>query len=417
MTTTARRPLTTRALLDPAFEQRKERRNSMRGRSERRTLEFGRCNVELRGKPDGTGGTNYSFTGYAAVYEAPFEMWDMWGEEYIEVCGAGACTRTLANNPDVPFLIGHDSGGISLARTKSGTLQLSQDDHGLYTQVPDLDGRSPLVQSLASAIDRGDMDEMSLAFVCRQQQWSPDYTERRVLEMDIHRGDVSIVCLAANPATAGATMIALGSGRPGEARMPTAPYTVHPGEDAECNQCKSANDLDASFCDQCGAKMSPAGGAQVEEDETQQCQACLCMNATDAKYCDQCGLELAGVIPWKAAGGGYVDSGYWKSRKPAERRAADEIADLSSAPDYNPDAHGDGSIQCQNECAVDGGAMNAQDARFCDQCGGPLYASDGTLILDDSGVVEEAVGDANLLGSGLPVESLRRQLDLLRWRS
>lgn len=426
MTTATRRPLTTRALLDPHFEQRKERRNSMRGRLERHAFDFASHQVEMRAKPNGTGGTSYHFTGYAAVYEAPFEMWDMWGEEYIEVCGQGACTRTLGRNPDVPFLIGHDSAGITLARTKSGTLQLSQDDHGLYTEVPDLDGKSPLVQSLASAIERGDMDEMSLTFICRQQQWSPDYTERRILEMDIHRGDVSIVSMAANPATAGASVTipmaeAARQRKPAEKRMPTAPYTEHEGETAQCGQCQSMNDLDAYFCDQCGAKMTPTGTARVEEDETQQCTACLCMNATDAKYCDQCGVELAGVKPWKVPGGGYV-SDYWKSRKPAEKRAAGEEADLSTAPDYNPAAHAaDGEIQCGNaECPAEGGALNSSDAKYCDQCGAPLYDSDGMLVVQDSGVVDEAEGamaSGTQLSARLPVGTLRAQLDLLRLTS
>lgn len=420
---TTRRPLSTRVLLDPGFELRKERRSSMRGRPERHSLDFKAGGVELRAKPSGTGGTNYHFTGYAAVYEAPFEMWDMWGEEYIEVCGGGACTRTLGRQPDVPFLIGHDDSSISLARTKSGTLTLSQDEHGLYTEVPDLDGSSPLVQSLASAIGRGDMDEMSLAFITRQQLWSPDYTERRILEMDIHRGDVSIVCLGANPATAGASMTAVPvteaarQRRPGvQKRMPTAPYTEHPGEASECGQCQSMNDLDASFCDQCGAKMTPSGAAQVEEDETQQCQACLCMNSTDAKYCDQCGLELAGVLPWKAPGGGYSD-GFWKARR-GERRAAAQEPDLSTAPDYNPGAHAAADeIQCTNpDCTVDGGALNSADARHCDQCGGPLYDGDGLMVLEDSGVVEEVEG-ASQLGAGTPVDTLRAQLDLLRLTS
>ncbi len=310
----------TRALLDPGFEVRKERRSTMRGRAERQVLDFKRGGVELRAKQSGTGGTSYEFEGYAAVYDTGFEMYDWWGDQYIEVVNQGACTRTLAGAPDVPFLIGHDDGGIALARTKSGTLQLAQDDHGLHTRVPELDGSSPLVQSLVSAIQRGDMDEMSLAFVCRQQQWSPDYEQRNIIEMDIHRGDVSIVCLAANPATAGATTIALSS-----------------------------------------------------------------------------------------------------PRRP-ERRADGQIMDTSTAPDYNPADHAAaGEMHCPNpECTVDGGALNSADARYCDQCGAQMYDGDGMIVLDDSGVVEEVEGsmaDANLLGSVMPLETLRAQLDLLRLTS
>lgn len=398
-----------------ALELRRRRRGSMLGGLERRLLPFTRGGIELRAKPSGHGTTNYEFNGYAVMYEAPFPMWDPWGEEYTENVRTAACRASLAGSPDVPFLIGHNDAGIALARTRSGTMRLYDDSTGLGVHVPELDGRSPQVQSLASAIERGDMDEMSVGFICRRQLWTPDYEQRDVLEMDIDRGDVSIVVTAANPATAGATltvpgMEAASRRRPGtQKRMPTRPYTVHAGENTLCGQCQSANDADAYFCDQCGAKMGGERGAStvLGEDETQQCQSCLCMNATDAKYCDQCGAGLAGVTPWRTPGGGYgLD---WSARGPAEHLmggdAAGQIMDLATAADYNPGAHGDSSIQCPDPgCTVDGGALNSQDAKYCDQCGAPLYNEDGLIVLDDSGVVEEvggAMADADLLSMRL----------------
>jgi hypothetical protein len=41
-----------------------------------------------------------------------------------------------------------------------------------------------------------------------RQEWNEDYTERRLLEVSIHRGDVSVVNYGANPATS-ATLRAL----------------------------------------------------------------------------------------------------------------------------------------------------------------------------------------------------------------
>ena len=134
-------------------------------------------------------------------------MYDRLSEPFMESVAPGACKRSLSNpNLDVPFLIGHDSAGIALARTKSGTMKLSEDSHGLHVHVPSMDGRNPDVQRLASAVERRDQDEMSLAFVCNRQEWDASFEHRTVCEMDLHRGDVSAVVHGANPATAGVWM-------------------------------------------------------------------------------------------------------------------------------------------------------------------------------------------------------------------
>lgn len=402
------------------LELRARRRAGMLRVPERISLQFGASGVEMRAKANGTGGTQFHFTGYATVYDHPFEMWDFWGDEFTEKVAPGSGKRTLANNCDVPFLVGHNDAGIPMARTKSGTMTLGEDTHGLWVDAPGLDGSIEQIRQLASAVERGDMDEMSMAFMTMAQDWSPDYTMRTILEFDLHKGDVSVVVFGANDGTAGSSMVTLPAEqlllrRPtgirqrgaGEQRMPTAPYTVHDGEDALCAQCQSANDADAAYCDQCGARMTATPGPSTiaGEDETQQCQACLLMNATDAKYCDQCGIELAGVRPWKSAG---ISADWWKSAKPSERRAAFE-ADYTDAPDYDPAPHAaQDAIQCPADgCPVEGGALNAPDAKYCDQCGGSLYDEDGKIVIDDRGVPVE-VGAADAL-------TLRhRQLELLR---
>lgn len=160
--------------------------------------------MELRSQPDGTGGEVLRFSGYASVTEAPYEMED-WLGAYTEVVRRGAFAKTLAEGADVPFKVNHD--GITLARTKSGTLRLSEDSTGLLAEA-DLDPSSPAVQTLRSAMERGDIDEMSFAFRVTRQEWSPDYTQRDILEVNLNKGDVSAVNFGANPHTAGATMSA-----------------------------------------------------------------------------------------------------------------------------------------------------------------------------------------------------------------
>jgi HK97 family phage prohead protease len=160
----------------PDLSARAERPNTV----ERRNVPF--KGVELRAKPDGTGGDTLTFTGYACVTEVGYEMSD-WLGPFTEVVRKGAFTKTLAEGADVPFLINHS--GMTLARTKSGTMRLAEDDTGLHTEA-DLDPASPHVQALRSAMDRKDVDEMSFGFWTIRQQWSPDFDQRDILEVKIH---------------------------------------------------------------------------------------------------------------------------------------------------------------------------------------------------------------------------------------
>jgi len=309
------------APLPAGLELRMQRRGAMLRIPERLSLPFG-GNVELRAKANGTGGTSFQFDGYAAVFDHPFEMWDFWGDEFMEVVNQGAFTRTLANGCDVPFLIGHNDAGIPMARTKSGTMNLGQDAHGLWVQVPDMDGSRSDVQALASAVERGDMDEMSCAFMAVQQVWSPDWMQRNLIEMDLHRGDVSAVVFGANDGTAGSSMTAF----PAEA------------------------------------------------------------------------LALRRPV------------GMLRNRRPGEKWEADEIIDNGGPPDSNVVSNGLDAVKCPYTNANGCGVLNPGGNKFCGGCGGPLYSGDGTLVVDDSGVVEAegSGGDADLLFRQ------RQELELLK---
>lgn len=269
----------------------REHRSAMatKGTRSRHTQARPRTEFELRARPDGTGGTSYFFTGYAAAFEAPFEMWDFWGDPYFETLGIGSCNRTLANGADVQFLIGHNEAGIPLARTKSGTMTLSADSYGLLVEVPSLDGRSPTVQSLASAMERGDMDEMSIGFMAVQQQWSPDWMERRITEINLNRGDVSMVCWAANPAANGASLVAFPVS---EAAARSAGVVEQragsPAGSAAADTDEQGDDSGQADND----AMPPGFDATSHGPGSPVCPECKMPNATDARFCDQCGNGL-----------------------------------------------------------------------------------------------------------------------------
>lgn len=154
---------------------------------------------EIREKQDGTGGTKLNFTGYASVTEQGYTIAD-WMGDYTEIVRSGAFKTTLAQDPDVAFLLNHS--GMTMARTRAGSLRLSEDDKGLLADA-DLDPRRTDVNDLRIAIENGDIDEMSFAFRVTRQQWSPEYDQRDIIEVDINGGDVSTVNKGANPFTGG----------------------------------------------------------------------------------------------------------------------------------------------------------------------------------------------------------------------
>lgn len=168
------------------------RRSELLGTRERRTMS---APMEVRSADDKT----LTVEGYASVFDAPYDIWGGPSRGgFTEIVDKRAFDKTLSSNPDVPLLLNHD--GMPLARTKSGTLTLASDDHGLKMRAS-LDLRDPDVQSLAVKLERGDMDEMSFAFFTIRDEWRNDDTERRLTELSIHKGDVSIVNYGANPAT------------------------------------------------------------------------------------------------------------------------------------------------------------------------------------------------------------------------
>jgi HK97 family phage prohead protease len=136
--------------------------------------------------------------GVASVTEIPYEMYDMFGP-YSETVAADAFDKTLAASPLVEFTRNHAAGGgLPMAHTRNNTLSLSVTDAGLEYDAS-VDGTRTDVSDMLKALKRGDLAEASFKFRIVRGQWSPDWTEYRILEADLDRGDVSAVNFGANP--------------------------------------------------------------------------------------------------------------------------------------------------------------------------------------------------------------------------
>ena len=133
-------------------------------------------------------------SGYAAVFGEETNIAGM----FTEVIERGAFTSALERQDDVVFLINHD--GLPLARTRSGTLRLIEDERGLFMET-ELDGSDPDVRSIVPKMKRGDLDKMSFAFVPTRQEWddSGDIPKRMIQDLQLH--DVAIVTTPAYDGT------------------------------------------------------------------------------------------------------------------------------------------------------------------------------------------------------------------------
>lgn len=123
--------------------------------------------------------------GYAAVFGQETNV----GGFFREVIERGAFKDAVGRD-DVVFLVNHE--GLPLARTRSGTLTLSEDDHGLKMSTM-LDPEDPDVRAISGKMKRGDLDKMSFAFFIEKEEWDEEgeIPLRTVKRAALH--DVSVV--------------------------------------------------------------------------------------------------------------------------------------------------------------------------------------------------------------------------------
>ena len=149
--------------------------------------------IESRANDDGT----FHISGYATTWDTWYDVAGGAPYGWSESIHEGAAAKSLAEKDDVRFLINHE--GMPLARTKSGTMSLTSDSMGLLVNCESLDLSNPSAAELRSCLDRGDVDQMSFAFLATRQEWNEDYTERLITELRLF--DVSAVTYPANEAT------------------------------------------------------------------------------------------------------------------------------------------------------------------------------------------------------------------------
>jgi uncharacterized protein len=132
-------------------------------------------------------------SGYAAVFGEEANI----GGHFREVIARGAFTDAIGRD-DVVFLVNHE--GLPLARTRSGTLTLREDERGLYMETV-LDADDPDVASITRKMRRGDLDKMSFAFMPEVQEWddTQDPPLRTIKSASLY--DVSIVTTPAYDGT------------------------------------------------------------------------------------------------------------------------------------------------------------------------------------------------------------------------
>lgn len=124
--------------------------------------------------------------GHAAV----FNTWADIGGMFRERIAPGAFKRTL-KEADVRALYNHDPNYV-LGRNKAGTLNLKEDDKGLYFEValPD----TTYAKDLKESVKRGDINQNSFGFMVIKDDWKyrDDGTAERTIQ-EARLFDVSVV--------------------------------------------------------------------------------------------------------------------------------------------------------------------------------------------------------------------------------
>lgn len=106
--------------------------------------------------------------GYAAVFNKRTVIWGLFEEQIAP----GAFARALSENQDVRALYNHDYNQV-LGRTKSGSLDLAEDETGLFTRTRVVN--TDIGIRVVELVRTGTVDGMSFAFTIKKAEW--DFAE------------------------------------------------------------------------------------------------------------------------------------------------------------------------------------------------------------------------------------------------
>ena len=142
-----------------------------------------------------TPNTEYRAEGYATTFSDPYLLFHMDDVDYFEEVAPDAIDERT-DMSDVIFQFDHE--GMVFARMSNGTLNLSNDEHGLKVDV-DL-SKTNDARNMFENISSGMVREMSWAFTVDGQKYDKDTHTRKITHIKkIY--DVSAVSIPANPNT------------------------------------------------------------------------------------------------------------------------------------------------------------------------------------------------------------------------
>lgn len=178
-----------------------------------------------------SGDGEFGFEGYAAVFD---QLSDDLGGFRVSI-KRGAFKRNLQD--DVRLLVNHDPN-LLLGRTKSGTVQLSEDPKGLRVKA-DI-APTQLGKDLKILMERGDLDQMSFAFRVEEDEWeeADDGTLLRHISRFSELYDVAPVTYPAFPQTEAHIELSKDD-------LLSEAWSIHRGERAATDERKA--ELDAAL--------------------------------------------------------------------------------------------------------------------------------------------------------------------------
>ena len=140
-------------------------------------------------------GEEYRVYGYATTWDDPYVLYEYEdGNKFYEKIDRGALDE--ADKSDV--IMQYDHQGKVLARMSNGTLNLREDEKGLYMEA-DL-SKSEAARAMYEEIRNGLVTKMSWAFTVAEDKYNKE-TRTRTITRVKKVYDVSAVSLPANPDT------------------------------------------------------------------------------------------------------------------------------------------------------------------------------------------------------------------------
>jgi hypothetical protein len=155
--------------------------------SERRDLGFESAEFRF------ADGDKRTLEGYASIYGVSYDL-----GRFDEVVETGAFSRAINEGQDVRALIDHDPARI-IGRTKNGTLEMREDNKGLFTRIHLPDTQE--ARDLATLVERGDLDAMSFGFTVKGDRWEKNEGRNTRYISDVDIFDISVVAFPASPTT------------------------------------------------------------------------------------------------------------------------------------------------------------------------------------------------------------------------